>query len=110
MGPNRNPPEGPPLVVCVGIAVLDQVYKVPVLPHGSGKSFAGAYREVGGGPAANAAVTVARLGGRAALWARVGADAVGQRIVMDLAAEGVDVSAVRRIDGAASGVSAVIVD
>jgi sulfofructose kinase len=99
-----------PLIVCVGTAVLDQIFRVEALPTAPGKHFASAYREVGGGPAANAAVTITRLGGRAVLWARVGADANGGRIVADLAAAGVDVTGVRRVDGAVSGVSAVIVD
>lgn len=97
-------------IICVGSAVLDQIYGVPSLPAGSGKYFAGSYRETGGGPAANGAVTIARLGGRAALWARVGSDEVGGRIVGDLAREGIDISGIRRIEGAASGVSAIIVD
>jgi sulfofructose kinase len=37
-------------VVCVGIAVLDQIYTTPRLPTGDGKMFADSYHEVGGGP------------------------------------------------------------
>jgi sulfofructose kinase len=97
-------------VICVGIAVLDQVYTVDRLPDEAGKHFARGYAEVGGGPAANAAVTAARLGGRAALWARLGSDAVGRRIIEDLAAEGVATGHIRTHDGHRSGVSAVLVD
>lgn len=97
-------------IICVGAAVLDQIYGVPSLPAGSGKHFAGSFRETGGGPAANGAVAIARLGGRAALWARVGSDEVGGRIVGDLAREGIDVTGIRRVEGATSGVSAIIVD
>ncbi|MEO3431575.1 PfkB family carbohydrate kinase [Inquilinus sp. CAU 1745] len=97
-------------IICVGAAVLDQIYGVATLPSGAGKHFAGSYRETGGGPAANGAVAIARLGGRAALWARVGSDEVGVRIVGDLAREDIDVSGIRRIEGAVSGVSAIIVD
>lgn len=98
------------LIICVGAAVLDQIYGVPSLPAGPGKHFAGSFRETGGGPAANGAVAIARLGGRAALWARIGADEIGGRIIDDLAREGVDVSGTRRVEGATSGVSAIIVD
>lgn len=97
-------------VLCVGIAVMDQVYAVDPMPARPAKHFASDYLEVGGGPAANAAVTVARLGGRAVLWARVGDDDLGGRILSELAAEGVDVAAARRVPGARSGVSAVLVD
>ena len=41
--------------------------------------------------AANASVAVARLGGDAHYWGRVGADALGDRILAELAADGVDV-------------------
>lgn len=97
-------------VVCVGHAVLDQVFAVASLPKAEGKHFATGYREVGGGPAATAAVTVARLGGHARLWARLGDDPAGDRIVEGLAAEGVETAEVQRIPGAVSSLSAVLVD
>lgn len=97
-------------VACVGIAVMDLVFEVDVLPDSPTKHFASSYREIGGGPAANAAVTIARLGGDAHLWARVGDEDWGRRIVDGLRAEGVRVDAVRPIPGGQSGVSAVMVD
>jgi sulfofructose kinase len=103
-------PAAPPLVVCVGIAVLDRVYRVARLPDGAGKRFASAFAEVGGGPAATAAVTVARLGGRADLWARVGDDTAGAAIAADLSAHGVGTETLRRVPGAVSVQSAVAVD
>ncbi len=60
--------------------------------------------------AANASVAVARLGGIASYWGRVGADDVGARILRELADEGVDVSSVRRVAGAASSSDAILVD
>lgn len=89
---------------------MDLVFDVETLPDKPTKHFATGYREIGGGPAANGAVTVARLGGDAHLWARVGDDRWGQRIVDDLRGEGVTVDAVRRIPDSKSGVSAVMVD
>lgn len=97
-------------VLCVGIAVMDLVFDVDTLPNRPTKHFATGYREIGGGPAANGAVTVARLGGEAHLWARVGGDDWGRRIVEDLHAEGVNVGAVRQLTGGKSGVSAVLLD
>ena len=52
-------------IVCVGIAVRDIVFSVPNLPDGPGKNLATKRTEVGGGPAATAAVTIAALGGEA---------------------------------------------
>lgn len=96
-------------MVCVGAAVHDYVFTVDSFPSGDGKSFATGYAEVGGGPAATGAVTVARLGGRAVLLSRVGRDRVGERILDELADESVDISGVLRLEGQ-STVSAVLVD
>jgi sulfofructose kinase len=97
-------------IVCVGIAVLDYLFRVENLPAGEGKFYAGGYREVGGGVAANAAAAVVKLGGSARYIGRVGSDTAGERIVADLAALGIDVSGVEPVDGVASPVSAVIVE
>ncbi|MDX1690913.1 MAG: PfkB family carbohydrate kinase [Acidimicrobiia bacterium] len=97
-------------VTCVGLAVADYVFGVDETPGAPGKHFARSYTEVGGGPAANAAVTVASLGGTARYIGHVGADGVGERIVADLAALGVDVSRVRVTVDRQSPVSAVLVD
>lgn len=97
-------------IVCVGIAVLDEIFQVPELPHRPGKYRAAQRRVVGGGVAANAAVTVARLGGTATLLGAVGDDVVGAQIVADLEGHDVDVEGIRRVAGQASPVSAVLVD
>jgi sulfofructose kinase len=44
----------------------------------------------GGGPTATGVVAVARLGGRAAIWGRVGDDEFGQKCAAEFVAEGVD--------------------
>jgi sulfofructose kinase len=99
-----------PTVLCVGHAVQDFVFTVPVLPDRGAKYRATRFESVGGGPAATAAVAIARLGGRAKLAARVGDDDVAGMIVADLKGYGVDCAHVRRCPGSASSVSAVIVD
>jgi sulfofructose kinase len=97
-------------VLCVGHAVQDFVFTVPALPDRGAKYRATRFETVGGGPAATAAVAIARLGGRSALAARVGDDAAADMIVAELTAYGVDCVHVRRCAGCASSVSAVIVD
>ncbi len=97
-------------VACVGIAVLDIVLNVPTLPATPGKYRATRRTEVGGGVAANAAATVAALGGEAVFFGCLGDDAAGDRIAADLASWGVDVAGVRRVPGEASPLSAVLVD
>ncbi len=66
--------------------------------------------EAGGGMAANAAATIARLGGKAELWSRTGDDAAGSAIRAGLKADKVDVRYVQAFDGARSSTSAIIVD
>jgi sulfofructose kinase len=97
-------------VVCLGTAVVDTIYAVERLPLAPGKNYARSVLRIGGGVAANAAVTVAALGGEGVLWSRVGADPVGDEIVRELADWRVDVAGVRRIAGLTSPISTVLLD
>ncbi len=97
-------------VLCVGIAVLDLVFQVDALPTAAGKHRAAQRLEVGGGVAANAAVTISRLGGRARFIGCLGKDETGDRIIAGLKREGVDTARVRRVPGQESPLSAVLVD
>jgi sulfofructose kinase len=94
-------------VLCVGVAVYDEIFALPAFPTRPTKIFASDFASAAGGPAANAAITIARQGGSATLWARIGNDMQGDRIVADLSRSEVDVSCVRRVDDARSGISAV---
>ena len=97
-------------VLCVGHAVEDYVFRVARMPDTPQKHQSDDFERVGGGPAANAAVTIARLGGDAALAARVGDDRVADAIIADLEAEGVNCDLVNRLAGFKSSLSAVMVD
>ena len=97
-------------VLCAGIAVLDFIFELDTFPDAAEKYVARDTAIVGGGCAANAAVAVTRLGGRAVLAAELGDDPVGRLILEDLAAEGVDVSAITPVPGARSSYSSVYVD
>jgi sulfofructose kinase len=97
-------------IVCVGNGVLDQVYEVDALPRAGVKTTARAFRESGGGPAATAAVAIARLGGRASWWGRVGEDAAGRFLREELTRHGVDLSGLRAVPGARTVRATVIVD
>lgn len=97
-------------VVCCGAATLDTLFRVAALPTGPGKLLPEAMLEVAHGMATSAATAVARLGGRAVLFARVGADAGGERFVAEIEAAGVDCRHVRRVEGARTPVSTVLVD
>ncbi len=97
-------------VLCIGIAVLDHVFQVEAMPTRPEKFRSHAMATVGGGIAANAAVAVARQGGRGLLVTRLGEDDVGRIILDALAAEGVDVSLSRRFPGLRSPLSCILVD
>lgn len=95
-------------ITCVGLAVQDLVFSMdePVLL--GEKNFASSLGAIGGGPAANAAVAIARLGGRPRLVSSLGRDAIGDEIIAELAGYGVDCSAVRRVE-APSPLSSVVI-
>lgn len=97
-------------VLCVGIATLDYIYGVPALPQDGTKYRASALEVVGGGIAANAAVAVARLGGKAGLLTRLGDDVTGNVIRNELRVERIDLRHSRPVIGARSPVSAIMVD
>lgn len=96
-------------VLCLGMSALDAIYQVAAIPALPTKILATGFTECGGGMAANASVAVARLGGAASYWGRVGADDLGKRIVDDLAREGVDAGTVRRVPGCVSPSAAILV-
>jgi sulfofructose kinase len=97
-------------IICVGHAALDRIYRIEAFPTQPTKVRALEHVEAGGGMAANAAVAIARLGGAAELWSRVGDDNAGQAIRAGLRAERVDVRYVQAFEGARSSTSAIIVD
>ncbi len=99
-----------PRLLCTGIAVWDRILAVPALPAGPSKNFAASVFESGGGPAATAAVAIARLGGQPTLLARIGDDNDGDRIAETLAREGVDTAQLAVVPGARSMTAVVLRD
>ncbi len=101
-------------ILCTGIAVLDEVFRLDEFPPPDGKAMATEFVAVGGGCAANAAVAIARLGGQAGyagpLGGPAGHEPIGDRILGGLAAEGVDCAGCVRLDGVASPLSAIFVN
>lgn len=97
-------------VLCVGYACHDLVASVSNFPRIDTKTEVERLLEQGGGPAATASVAIARLGGKVALLSAVGDDERGKRILRDLEAEGVDVSACVADPGTTSPLSLVVVD
>ncbi len=100
----------PRSIIAVGHSALDFVYRIEAFPVAPTKLRAIEHIASGGGMAANAAVTVARLGGSVGLWSRIGDDEAGAIIRGQLVREGVDVVHVRAYVGRRSPTAAVIVD
>jgi len=103
-----------PRILCTGIIVLDEVFRVEQFPQPDGKVQATGFFVVNGGCAANAAVAIARLGGRASLAGPMGGpageDANGDRVLAAFAREKIDCSFCQRIDGLATALSAIFMD
>src|SRR5690606_41290397 len=97
-------------IVCVGITVLDRIWYLSDLPQEGGKYVANNYKEVGGGPAATAAVAAAKLGAQVDFIGRVGDDDTGNRLLAELESLGVNTRYTRVVKGARSSQSAVLVD
>ena len=103
-----------PAILCAGIIVLDEVFQVERFPAADGKTQAHGFFVVNGGCAANAAVAIARLGGRVALAGPLGGpageDTSGDRILASLAREHVDCTPCPRIAGVTTALSAIFID
>ena len=100
----------PPRVAVVGSVNIDLVTRAPRLPV-PGETLLGTdFQTVHGGKGANQAVAAARLGASVAMIGCVGDDAFGARLHDALAAEGIDLTHLDRIGGAATGVATITVD
>jgi sugar/nucleoside kinase (ribokinase family) len=99
-------------VLCAGIAVQDNVMRVESFPRPGTKISASDFVTLGGGCAANAAVAIARLGGRAHFAGPLGdpADPVSRDIVRGLSAQAINTRGVRHVRGAHASVSLILID
>jgi sulfofructose kinase len=103
-----------PRILCAGIIVLDEVFRVEEFPQADGKVQAKGFFRVNGGCAGNAALAIARLGGRAALAGPMGGpageDENGDRVLKALGRENVDCTFCQRVDGLATALSAIFMN
>ena len=103
-----------PCVLCPGVIVLDEVFRVEEFPRPDGKEQANGFFVVNGGCAANAAVAITRLGGRALLAGPMGGpkgeDANGDRVLRALKREHVDCTFCQRIPCLATALSTIFMN
>jgi ribokinase len=97
-------------VYVVGSVNVDLVVTAATLPRPGETVAGGTFERHGGGKSANQAVAAARLGARVWMVGAVGDDDLGEEAVAALRAEGIDVSAVERLPGSATGVALIVVD
>jgi sulfofructose kinase len=100
-----------PDIIGVGCCVLDELLLLDSYPTvgAEGAVSVRDYSLQGGGPAATAMATAARLGAKTGLIARVGDDDRGRRLAKELRQAGVDVSRLAFTAGARSTLSGVCV-
>ncbi|QOZ50575.1 sugar kinase [Bradyrhizobium sp. CCBAU 53338] len=106
------PSEIAPRIVCIGIPVRDLTFRVDSVPERGSKANATHLAEICGGNALNAAIAMARLGGRIAFAGPMGdARETSSGFILDqMAAEGIETAHIVRLPGAATPVSAIFID
>ncbi len=93
-------------VVCIGLLTTDTIVSVPRWPEPDGRMVVEPMTHAAGGPAATAAVAIARLGGSVAFVGAVADDPGGAALLAGIAAEGVRTDHVER--GPGTGAQSVI--
>lgn len=97
-------------VVGVGLATVDEVFRVPTRPEFGASLRAAGHARACGGPAATALACLARLGVSTRFVGRVGGDAEGAFLRQELAGRGVDVTRLRFAAGARTRIALVLVE
>jgi sugar/nucleoside kinase (ribokinase family) len=97
-------------VLGIGECSVDEIVRVTELPPRGGKAQVLAREHHAGGQIATALLGCARLGHGAAFVGSTGDDASAERALAPLRAAGVDVSAVRRVSGAATRTAWICVE
>ena len=85
------------------------IIRVPRIPRAGETLLGGEFFTAAGGKGSRSAVGAARAGGKVALIARVGRDALGDQAIAGLRRDGIDVRYVFRDKLAASGVALIFV-
>ncbi|MEW2384256.1 PfkB family carbohydrate kinase [Micromonospora sp. NPDC047707] len=99
-----------PDVMVVGQLARDLVLLVDEVPDAGGSAPVRRRREMLGGKGANQAVALAQLGAAVGLLAVIGDDEVGERLLAQARADGIDVGTVRCRRGVRTGLIVDVVD
>jgi ribokinase len=99
----------PSRVVVVGSLNVDLVVSADRLPRPGETLLGGSFAMHHGGKGANQAVAAARAGATVSMIGAVGADEHGRQALAALAAEAIDTSRVRVVDGEPTGAAVIVV-
>ena len=97
-------------IVVVGSLNMDLVMRTPRMPVGGETLHGHGFSTLPGGKGANQAVACARLGGKVSMIGQVGDDGFGQTLRAGLSDDGIDVSKVKLISEAGTGVAMILVE
>ncbi|TQF30162.1 PfkB family carbohydrate kinase [Bradyrhizobium sp. UNPA324] len=101
-----------PRILCIGIPVRDLTFRVEAVPARGSKANATHLAEICGGNALNAAIAIARLGGRVAFAGPMGdaREMSSGFILAQMAQEGIDTTHIVRMPDVTTPVSAIMID
>lgn len=97
-------------IIVVGSSNTDMVVKSAILPKPGETVVGGEFFLAQGGKGANQAVAATRLGGQVIFVAKVGTDLFGEQALDGYKNEGIDISAILRVDNSSTGVALILVD
>lgn len=105
-------PATAPRILCIGIPVRDLTFRVDSVPARGSKANASHLAEICGGNALNAAIAIARLGGRVSFAGPMGdAGETSSGFILErMAAEGIETTHIVRMPGLMTPVSAIMID
>lgn len=112
MNSRTIPPKSSPRILCIGMPVRDLTFRIEELPERGFKVNATHFDEICGGNALNAAIGIARLGGRASICGPMGdVGETSSRYIFDkLADEGIDTRHIVHMPGLVTPISNIMID
>jgi sugar/nucleoside kinase (ribokinase family) len=101
-----------PRILCIGIPVRDLTFRVEAVPARGSKANATHLAEICGGNALNAAIAIARLGGRVSFAGPMGdARETSSGFILErMEAEGIETTHIVRMPGLMAPVSAIMIE
>src|SRR5271168_353798 len=112
MSSSRDQRKLPPRILCIGMPVRDLTFRVQGLPARGSKENASHFEEICGGNALNAAIGIARLGGRASICGPMGdaRETTSRYIFEQMAHEGIETKHIVHMPGLVTPVSNIMID